>query len=131
MQTRRTVIQSLLAGGLSACCMVSFAADFGTVDVQQGQAMARQGALLLDVREQSEYDAGHAPGSTLIPLGQLKNRLGEIGAHQNKPVVVICRSGNRSAQASGILAQQGFRNVHNVQGGMLAWEKAGLPVEKK
>ena len=131
MHTRRTLFKSMIAFGLTACCAWAFAQDFKTIDVQQAQSMAKQGALFLDVREQAEYDAVHATGVTLIPLGQLKNRLSEIRAYENKPVVVICRSGSRSAQASGILTQSGFKDVSNIQGGTLAWEKAGLPVEKK
>jgi rhodanese-related sulfurtransferase len=101
-----------------------------TIDVQQGKSMKAQGALLLDVREPEEYEQGHAPGSVLIPLGQLKTRLQEIRAFDAKPVVVICRSGRRSAQAADMLSQAGFTAVYNVQGGMNAWEAAALPIIK-
>ncbi|HYD60270.1 MAG TPA: rhodanese-like domain-containing protein [Noviherbaspirillum sp.] len=109
----------------------AYAADFDTVDVRQAQSMAHQGALVIDVREPHEYAEGHAPGSRLIPLGQLRNRINEFRTFEDKPVVLICRSGNRSGQAADMLSQLGFKSVHNVQGGMLAWEKAGLPVEKQ
>lgn len=98
------------------------------IDVQQAQQMKSQGALLVDVREPDEYAAGHAPGSVLIPVGQLNQRLKELDGHQNKPVVLICRSGRRSVAAAEILQKAGFGEVRNVVGGMLAWEKAGLPV---
>lgn len=101
-----------------------------TVEVKQGSLMASKGALLLDVRELDEYAAGHAPGSALIPLGQLKARLAEIKASEHQPVVVICRSGQRSARGAEVLRQAGFTNVSNVQGGMNAWTQAGLPVIK-
>jgi rhodanese-related sulfurtransferase len=117
----------LIAAGCALPVSVQAA---GSVDAQQGRTMQNQGALLLDVREPAEYADGHAPGSRLIPLGQLKNRVSEIQAFKDKPVVVICRSGRRSAQAAGILSQLGFTNIHNAEGGMLAWEKAGLPVAK-
>lgn len=99
-----------------------------SVDVKQAQQMKNQGALLLDVREADEYASGHAPGSVLIPLGQLNKRLKEIEGFQNKPVVLICRSGRRSAAAAEILQKAGFTEPSNVEGGMMAWEKAGLPV---
>ena len=101
-----------------------------TVDVKRGRLLASQGALLLDVRETDEYAEGHAPGSVLIPLGQLPSRLAEIKASEHKPVAVICRSGKRSARAAEILRQAGFTKVYNVQGGMYAWAHAGLPVIK-
>ncbi len=106
------------------------ASNEGTVDVKQGAAMQKQGALLLDVREQNEYAAVHAPGSTLIPLGQLSSRLGEIQQYKNKPIAVVCRSGRRSAQGVGLLHKAGFTQAVNVEGGMNAWESAGLPVIK-
>lgn len=99
-----------------------------SVDVTQGAAMQNQGALMIDVREPSEYAAAHAPGTQLIPLGQLQHRLQELAAHKDKPVVLICRSGNRSGQAQEILVKAGFTKAINVEGGMNAWAQAGLPV---
>jgi len=98
--------------------------DVATVSALQG----RDDVLILDVREQSEYDAGHIPGVTLIPLNDVANRLGEIP--KDKPVIVTCRSGNRSGQATDFLRQQGYTNVHNMTGGLNAWQQAGYPVEK-
>jgi len=98
------------------------------IDVQQAQQMKNQGALLVDVREPDEYAGGHAPGSVLIPVGQLNQRLKELDGYQNKPVVLICRSGRRSMAAAEILQKAGFGEIRNVVGGMLAWEKTGLPM---
>ena len=84
--------------------------------------------VLIDVREQAEYDAGHIPNVKLIPLGQLPNRVSEIP--KDKFVVMTCRSGNRSGRATRFLRDQGFDNVHNMEGGIVAWQNAGLPVEK-
>lgn len=98
------------------------------IDVKQAQVMVQHGALLLDVREQSEYDEVHAPNVTLIPLGQLSARISELAAHQNQPIAVICRSGRRSAKAVQLLQEAGYSKVSNVGGGTIAWERAGLPV---
>ena len=106
----------------------AYADGVRSIDVAQAQTMKSQGALLLDVREANEYASGHAPGSVLIPVGQLEKRLQEIRQFQDKPVAVICRSGRRSAAAAEILQKAGFTDVKNVEGGMLAWEKTGLPV---
>jgi rhodanese-related sulfurtransferase len=99
-----------------------------TVKVEQVTDLQKAGTLVLDVREVTEYAEAHVSGSTLIPLGQLAQRLQELGADKSKPVVLICRSGRRSAQALAILEQAGFSAASNVEGGMLAWQKAGLPV---
>jgi rhodanese-related sulfurtransferase len=98
------------------------------VDVKQAQSMNQQSALLLDVREPAEYAAIHAPNAKLIPLGEVGLRLKEIEAYKNKPIAVICRSGRRSAKAVALLQEAGFSQVSNVQGGMQAWEQAGLEV---
>jgi rhodanese-related sulfurtransferase len=88
-------------------------------------------ALVLDVREQSEWSDGHITKAKHIPLGQLNNRLAELEKYKNKPIVAVCRSGQRSGSACGILKKAGFENLHNLAGGMSAWEQAGLPREKK
>jgi phage shock protein E len=88
----------------------------------------RNDVVILDVREDSEYNAGHIPGATLVPLGQIPNRLDEIP--KDKTVIAVCRSGNRSSQATNFLRQQGFENVHNMTGGMNAWSQAGYKIEK-
>lgn len=85
-------------------------------------------AVVIDVREQNEWDAGHAPGAIHIPLGELPARLGELPeADERDPLRIICRSGGRSARAVAWLEQQGF-DVANVEGGMKQWAVAGKPV---
>lgn len=85
-------------------------------------------ALLLDVREQDEWQAGHAPGAVHIPLGELERRVAELP--RERRVVAVCRSGNRSALATASLRAAGL-DVDNLEGGMKAWQKAGLPLEPR
>ena len=100
-----------------------------TVDVQTVASVKdREDVVVLDVREQWEYDEGHIPGVTLIPMGEVANRLAEIPT--DKEVIVTCRSGNRSGQITDFLRQQGYDNVHNMDGGILAWQAAGYDVEQ-
>lgn len=100
-----------------------------TLTVAQAQPLlGNTGVFWLDVREQSEYAAGHIPGITLIPTGQVANRLAEIP--KDRPVIVTCHSGNRSAKVTQLLREQGYTNVHNMEGGITAWQGAGYPVEK-
>jgi len=75
---------------------------------------------LIDVREPNEYEVDNI-GATLIPLGDLPYRLDELDGLQDEEVIVHCRSGSRSAKAQQILEQNGFNNVRNVVGGMLAY----------
>ncbi len=94
------------------------------------QLINHKNALVLDVREQSEYDSGHVLNSKLIPLGKLNERLGELEKYRDRPIVVVCRSGQRSASACAFLGKKGFAQAHNLSGGVMAWQKAGLPLEK-
>ena len=89
--------------------------------------MREDGAFVLDVRTQEEWDAGHIPGATLIPLDQLASRVSEVPADQ--PVVVYCRSGNRSKSGRDILTAAGLEQVTSMNGGIGAWQAAGYPVE--
>lgn len=95
------------------------------------QIMNRDDAVVVDVREDSEVQAGKIKGAKHIPLGQLKTRLGELEKAKDKPVLVYCRSGNRSAHACHLLTKEGFQDVSNLAGGMMAWESANLPVSKR
>ena len=94
------------------------------------QLINHKNALVLDVREESEYKAGHVLNSKLVPLGKLNERIGELEKYRDKPVVVVCRSGARSANACALLGKQGYAEVYNLAGGMIAWQKANLPVKK-
>lgn len=82
-------------------------------------------AFVLDVREHDEWDAGHVPGAVHIPLGELGARYTEIG--RDRPLFVICRSGNRSAHAAQALAGAGW-DARNVADGMMGWQAAGQPM---
>ncbi len=84
-------------------------------------------AVLVDVREQDEWDAGHAPGAIHIPLGDLPSRLDDLPDTDAGTLAVVCRSGGRSARAVQWLSQQGF-DVANLDGGMKAWQAAGKPL---
>lgn len=94
------------------------------------QLMNHKNALVLDVREQSEYDTGHILSSKHIPLGKLYERLGELEKYRERPIVVVCRSGQRSALACALLGKKGFAQALNLNGGVMAWQKASLPLEK-
>jgi rhodanese-related sulfurtransferase len=87
---------------------------------------ADKAPLILDVRTQSEYDAGHVPGAVLIPHDQLESRIAELG--EPRDVVVYCRSGRRSGSIQPVLEKHGFP-VRQLDGSWLAWEAAQMPQE--
>jgi rhodanese-related sulfurtransferase len=95
------------------------------------QMINHKDALVVDVRTDKEYQQGHVMNALHIPLGVLDDRLQELEAYKNGAVIMVCRSGARSGMAAGKLKKQGFEHVHNLGGGMLAWERASLPTTSK
>jgi adenylyltransferase/sulfurtransferase len=82
---------------------------------------AKEDFFLLDVREPNEYQIGKIPGSTLIPLGEVPQRVDEIP--RDKEIIVHCKMGGRSAKAAAFLRQQGYTNVKNLKGGITDWSE--------
>ena len=95
------------------------------------QMINRDDALMLDVRESNEYSEGHIINSLHIPLSNLKNRMNDLDKYKAKKIIVACRSGHRSSQACANLKKEGFEQVFNLRGGVMAWESANLPLIKK
>jgi rhodanese-related sulfurtransferase len=98
---------------------------------QSMQMINREEALILDVRENKEYDDGHIINSVHIPLSNLKTQISDLEKHKAKKVIVTCRTGHRSSQACANLKKEGFEQVFNLSGGVMAWESASLPLVKK
>lgn len=94
------------------------------------QLINHKNALVLDVREEKEFNAGHILNAKLVPLGKIADHMAELERYRERPIVVVCRSGQRSASACLLLSKQGFGQAYNLEGGVLAWQKAGLPLEK-
>lgn len=99
-------------------------------DTLKATRLFNDDALVLDVREDKEYASGHIPKAKHIPMQQLASRIHELEKFKSKPILVTCRSGQRSARACGILKKAGFETVYNQAGGIIAWERANLPVHK-
>lgn len=108
-----------------------FAESVPAVSPQQAAEMqSQQKAIIIDVRENDEWNTGHIAGAIHIPLGDIQNRIIELAKYQNQPVITQCRSGARSAKAADILSKAGFNNVHNMDGGLNAWQKADLQIQQ-
>ncbi len=97
-----------------------------TIDQLPVAAASDAGLLLLDVRETEEWGAGHIAGAVHIPMGELLDRIDEVP--RDRDVVVVCRSGQRSAAVTAYLHRAGWR-ARNLDGGMIAWDASGRPME--
>jgi rhodanese-related sulfurtransferase len=97
---------------------------------QATQLINREDALVIDVREPGEYGAGHILGARNLPLARIDSGGAEVAKKKDKPVIVYCDTGSRSAKAAAALRTQGYARVVNLAGGLGAWQQAGLPVEK-
>lgn len=131
--TQSSILWIVLALALAAGAYLFFGSSTSAqtsplshVSVNDLHQAAQQGARVLDVREPHEFAEGHVAGSILVPLASVAARVGEFP--KDEPVYVFCRSGNRSMQAAQTLINAGYTDVRNVQGGIIAWNNARLPV---
>lgn len=90
----------------------------------------RENALVVDVRDDAEFAAGHITDARHIPLNQVEGRVDELRKFKDKPILINCQVGMRSAKACNILRKHGFTKVYNLKGGLNAWQQAKLPVVK-
>lgn len=94
------------------------------------QLINREKAVVIDVCEANEYAAGHVGGAKNIPLSQLEQKLPGMLKNKALPVILVCQSGARSGRAVGIAKKLGYEQAQSLGGGLGAWSKANLPVEK-
>ncbi len=108
----------------------SATSKFADLTTPEARDLIARGAIVLDVRTPNEYYAGNIPGSRLIPLQQLEGRVGELSDLRDRPILIYCRSGNRSTVAAEILMRHGFKELYNLRHGILDWAKQGQAVTK-
>lgn len=102
-----------------------------SIDVAEAERRLREDParpLLIDVREANEFSDVRAPGAVLVPMSAFAARAGELP--KDRPLMVVCHLGGRSAAAAGFLLRSGWSDVVNVTGGMDAWERGGLPIRR-
>jgi rhodanese-related sulfurtransferase len=127
------VLVAILFLGVILFCPINLVyGKYTSIDVVTANNMITSGTYpnltILDVRTQSEYDEGHLENAVLIPVTELESRVDEILQYRDTEIIVYCKGGGRSAQASSILDSNNFTKVFNVLGGITAWESAGYPV---
>lgn len=94
------------------------------------QLVNRENGIVVDVCEPTEFRAGHEPNAVNAPLSQLRGYVVNLEKYKNRPVVVSCRAGNRSVRGAVILRKHGFEKVYSLAGGIVAWQRENLPLEK-
>ncbi len=126
---RRAVLAILALGswGLAAQGQSAVDNDSVTLDVARAEVSSGK-ATLFDVREPQEHAEGVAQGARLLPMRQLASRLSEIPNDRKTPVLLICRTQNRSSATLKFLREKGYTNVRYVQGGMSEWSRRGWPL---
>jgi rhodanese-related sulfurtransferase len=111
-------VRNMFGGGVAAVTVQEAAELQGDGD---------DGALIVDVREPNEHAQARVEGAVLVPLGQLNNRFSDLP--KDRKLLMLCRTGSRSANATRFLNQQGYENATNISGGIVAWHNAGLPTK--
>ncbi len=121
-------------GGLLVLLVLNELRQKGTAAVGPQEAtllINHEDAVLLDVRESGEYRNGHLPGAVEAPLGELESRIQRLEKYRDRPIIVYCASGNRSASACARLRKHGFEKVYNLRGGLAAWQRENLPLSRR
>ena len=88
------------------------------------------GAVVIDVRDDLEFKSGHIINAVNAPLGVLEEKVDKLADYKDKPVIICCQSGQRSAKAGALLQRQGFSSIFKLSGGLAAWSSANLPLKK-
>ncbi|MEP7157628.1 MAG: rhodanese-like domain-containing protein [Betaproteobacteria bacterium] len=122
----------VVSGGMLAwptiAKLIGGSREIGTLEATR--LMNNSNALVLDIRDTTDFSGGRIPKSKNIPLAEIDKRLEEITRFKDKPVIVTCRTNTRAGSAAKLLKQHGFADVYQLAGGFGAWQQASLPVEK-
>ncbi|MGG7056360.1 rhodanese-like domain-containing protein [Nitrosomonas sp. ANs5] len=125
------IIAAMLSGGMLLWPMIA-RNSAREIDAQRAVRLINyEDALVLDVRDDSEYASGHLPDAKHIPVESIKDRWNELEKFKDKPVVIIFTPGLRAGQAGTLLRKNGFARVFNLSGGIETWQRENLPVVKK
>ena len=103
-----------------------------SVSPQQATVLGNsEGAMMLDIRSAADYKSGRILNSTNIPFAELNKRLSDLEKYRDKPIVIVCKTGQTAGSAANILRKDGYTKVHRMTGGMLEWSNQGLPLVRK
>lgn len=124
------ILVALVSGSMLLAPLVRGGGGAGISPAAAVQLINREKAVVIDVCDSAEYQAGHVGGAKSIPLAELENKLPTVVKNKATPVVLVCASGARSARAVAIARKLGYDNAQSLAGGLKSWRDANLPVEK-
>ena len=124
------ILAALISGGMLLAPMLRGGTGGGVTPTQAVQLINREKAVVVDVCEPAEYQAGHVGGARNIPFGELEQKLPAAVKNKAVPLVLVCASGARSGRAVGIARKLGYEKAESLAGGLKAWRAADLPIEK-
>jgi rhodanese-related sulfurtransferase len=106
--------------------------DKGSIDpLGATDLINKRDAAVIDVRPTADFAKGHIINAMNIPMNGFRNQTGSIAKYRQQPLIVSCRSGSQSQMACGILRKEGFEEVYNLRGGIMAWQNANLPLTRR
>ena len=124
------ILVALISGGMLLAPMLRGGTGGGVTPNQAVQLINREKAVVVDVCEPAEYQAGHVGGARNIPLDQLQDKLPAAVKNKATPLVLVCASGVRSGRAVAIARKLGYENAQSLTGGLKRWRDADLPIER-
>ena len=123
------IVIALVSGGMLAWPVFKRGGR-GLSTLEATQLINRKGAVVLDVRSAEEFAGGHLPSARNLPLDDVEQKVVQMIKNKTAPVLIVCKSGQRSARAQTLLRNLGYAEAFSLQGGVAAWQEAGLPVVK-
>ncbi|AJG17787.1 rhodanese-like domain-containing protein [Cupriavidus basilensis] len=122
---------AVVSGGLLAWPTISRGTSGKTVNPAAAtQLINKRNAVVVDIREATEYAKGHLPQAKSAPLADLASRAASLAKDKSVPIIVVCQTGQRSGKGQAALKEAGYSEIYSLEGGLAAWQQAGLPVVK-
>ena len=121
----------LISGGMLLWPSLRKGGRRGVSAAEATQLINRRNAVVLDLRNADEFATGHLPSARNLQFSELQAKLGQFVKNKNNPVLLVCQTGQQSGKAQRIVKEAGFAEVHVLDGGVNAWQQAGMPVVKQ
>ncbi|SMG32543.1 rhodanese-like domain-containing protein [Paraburkholderia susongensis] len=121
----------LISGGLLLWPTISRRGRGGLSAAEATQLINRRNAAVIDLRPSADYAKGHLPSARHFELAELQTKVAQLAKNKSNPVLLVCQTGQQSNKAARIVQEAGYAEVHVLEGGVDAWQKAGMPVVKQ
>ena len=125
------IATALISGGLLLWPAITRRGRGGVSAAEATTLINRRNAVVIDLRPAADYAKGHLPSARNLEMADLQAKIGQIAKNKGNPVILVCQTGQQSQKASRAVSDAGYTEVHVLQGGLDAWQKAGMPVVKQ